>query len=207
MCLVVFGGAGGCAFINGRRQLAKGLGVLALVACLVAVMCFRVPSRRVTLNPEVLLAPADGWVIGVKDYHEDQALKVDVLRISVFVRWVDPFGAHLPAAGAVKERLTLGTTRYPAFQERASDTNRRTVIVVESPGGRHYAVCQISGVLPFLALNDVEPGQNLDAGARIGRLLGGGRVDILAPKAAVRVCVKTGDRVRAGETVIAQWRR
>jgi phosphatidylserine decarboxylase len=53
----------------------------------------------------------------------------------------------------------------------------------------------------------LEPGQVLQKGERIGMMKFGSRLDMYFPREDVEVLVKKGDKVRAGETVVARLRK
>jgi phosphatidylserine decarboxylase len=62
---------------------------------------------------------------------------------------------------------------------------------------------QVVGLLARRVVCRLEPGQVLAPGERIGLMKFGSRMDVFVPVSA-RVCVKAGDKVRAGITVIAE---
>jgi phosphatidylserine decarboxylase len=68
-------------------------------------------------------------------------------------------------------------------------------------------VCrQLVGVLARRIVCRVQPGDRLEAGERIGLMKFGSRMDVFMPRTAT-LRVAHGDRVRGGETPIAELAR
>ena len=63
---------------------------------------------------------------------------------------------------------------------------------------------QIVGLMARRVVTRVKVGQEIAAGERIGLMKFGSRMDIFVPLECV-VLVSKGDRVVAGESVIARW--
>jgi phosphatidylserine decarboxylase len=53
----------------------------------------------------------------------------------------------------------------------------------------------------------VETGEGVAAGQRIGLIHFGSRTDVLLPAGSADPLISTGDRVRAGETPLARYRK
>ena len=70
-------------------------------------------------------------------------------------------------------------------------------------GDRRYLVVQIAGALARRIVCARQPGDRLARGERFGMIMFGSRVDVFLPP-GVEPRVARGDRVRAGQTVIAQ---
>jgi phosphatidylserine decarboxylase len=97
--------------------------------------------------------------------------------------------------------------RFFAFQEKSSELNQHNKILIEGPRTR-CLVTQIVGpvvrrVVYWLSHETPTP---VRAGDRIGMMKFGSRLDIYLPAGDVEIMAKRGDRIRAGETVIARIR-
>jgi len=64
---------------------------------------------------------------------------------------------------------------------------------------------QIAGFLARRIVFHPKPGDRLSAGARVGMIRFGSRVDIHLP-GTVELRIKVGDRVTAGETIIGEFK-
>jgi len=89
-----------------------------------------------------------------------------------------------------------------AFKDEAPVENERTAIVVASKESR-VEFTLIAGLIARRIVCKVTPGQPLEKGQRVGLIRFGSRVDVALPEGA-RAVVRVGDRVRAGESVIAR---
>ena len=63
---------------------------------------------------------------------------------------------------------------------------------------------QIVGPVARRVVYWIQEGQDVEKGESIGMMKFGSRLDMYFPRGDVEVLVKPGDRVRAGETVVAR---
>jgi phosphatidylserine decarboxylase len=81
--------------------------------------------------------------------------------------------------------------------------NERATTVIERPD-LEIAVVQIASRLVRQIAGYVDIGQSVTAGQRIGVIRLGSQVDVVLPaRPDMQVTVKPGQRVRAGETILA----
>ena len=157
----------------------------------VAVLWFhRDPPR----NP-----PADGFVSPADGRVSVLRTEDDRVRVGVFLDVTDVHVCRAPADGVVETVEHRSGAHRPAFS-KDSDRNER----VDVDCGR-YEVSLVAGAFARRIHPYVESGERLRRGERVGHVSFGSRADVLLPPAVDRedVRVRTGDRVRAGETVIA----
>jgi phosphatidylserine decarboxylase len=173
-----------------------------VIACAFFLYFFRDPERQAPADPNALVAGADGLVRAVEIVPENKCLKCDAVRISIFL---NPFDVHVnrsPIGGTVKYLDYTPGKHLLTVSNASSEHNEHSTILVEGEKTR-CMVRQIVGpivrrVVYWLALD-----QRLNKGDRIGMMKFGSRLDMHFPKDDVTVVVKKGDRVRAGETVVA----
>jgi phosphatidylserine decarboxylase len=91
---------------------------------------------------------------------------------------------------------------YPDSMKKASDENERRSTLIETPGGQEFVVYQMTGFLARRIVSYAELGMEFKKGDRYGIIKFGSRVDLYMPEGCV-VEVRAGDKVLAGETVIA----
>jgi phosphatidylserine decarboxylase len=90
----------------------------------------------------------------------------------------------------------------PAYKVEAGQLNEWTEVWFEREG--RTVVCrQIVGILARRIVCRLKPGDRVSRGQRFGVMKFGSRIDLYVPVDA-RIVVKAGDRVVAGETVLAQ---
>lgn len=190
-----------------RRVLAVVL--LALPAAVAAF--FRDPERAVDTGVAVgaddVVAPADGVVKHAGPPLEGTAPPGEWQQISTFLALTDVHINRAPFGGLVTA-VTHRPGRYlAAYRVEAAHQNERSEITVVRPGpdgDRVVVFRQIVGVLARRVVTRVRPGAVVGTGDRIGLMRFGSRMDVFVPP-EVEVLVATGDRIRAGETVIGRW--
>jgi len=163
---------------------------------------FRDPERQPPPDDHLVVSPADGRVLEVREEREEQFLHQPATRISIFMSPLDVHVNRSPVAGTIElVRHTAGRFRA-AFADKASLDNERNAVLLTTPGGR-FLVVQIAGALARRIVCHRQPGDWLARGERFGMIMFGSRVDLFLPPAA-RPVVARGDRVRAGHTVVAE---
>ncbi len=168
---------------------------LVAVACLpllgFVLWFFRDPERSTPREPGLLVSPADGRVI-----------QAGPDSISVFMNVFDVHVCRAPSGGTV-EAVDHRRGRFlAAFKDLASEENERVSIVIAS-GAERLRVTLVAGLIARRIVCKVQPGQPIEGGQRVGLIQFGSRVDVALPGSA-EVAVSLGQRVVAGETVIAR---
>jgi phosphatidylserine decarboxylase len=152
----------------------KNTAYVSLVLTLFVLYFFRDPDRTVPQGAGVVVSPADGRVIVVKDIFEPSYLEV--------VKY-NPGKFHV------------------ASVDKASLDNEQTAMVI-SDGGRKVLVKQIAGLIARRIVCYAKPGDDVRTGERYGLIRFGSRVDIFLPRDA-ELRVKVGDRVTGARDIIA----
>lgn len=175
----------------------------ALVLAIAVALFFRDPSREIPRGKGLILAPADGAVVQVEPYPGDE-LGGAATQLSIFLSVLDVHVNRAPFP-AVVERVDYRAGDFRlAWQSEASASNEQNLIVLKAAEGR-LAVKQIAGFLARRIVCKVAAGQTLEAGERIGMIRFGSRVDLIVPVSA-EICVKPGDRVKGGISVMGKFR-
>ena len=175
----------------------KAAGVLAVPA-LAFLGFFRDPERTPPVLAGVVLAPADGKVMGIDEV--DDAFTGPAVRISIFLSPLDVHVNRAPVAGLVRSVTYASGQFRAAYKPEASDVNERCTVAIESDSGR-VAVRQIAGVLARRIVCRVRAGDKLGAGERYGLIRFGSRTDLFVPRTTT-VRVRVGDRVKGGESIM-----
>lgn len=160
---------------------------LALIGTIFVIFFHRDPDRAP--QGDGMVSPADGRVI-----------KTDPDRIAIFMGAYDVHVNRSPLDGLVKRTQYTKGRHYPAFLNLASK-NQQNKIEIETNEG-NIEVSQITGALARRVVCYVKPGDRVVRGQRIGMIHFGSRVEVTIPR-GYRQFVTIGDRVRAGESVIA----
>lgn len=163
---------------------------------------FRDPARDIPQQPHVVVSPADGKVVTV-DTVRDPYLERDALKISVFMNVFNVHANRSPVDGEVRDAWYHAGAYVNAALPKASTENERQAVWLRTPEGEDITCVQIAGLIARRILCYAKAGERLARGQRYGFIRFGSRVDVYLPPAA-RSRVAIGDKVYAGETVIAE---
>ncbi len=166
-------------------------------------MCFffRDPERKIPGGKGIFVSPADGKVILIKDVYEKDYLNSDTKEISIFMSPLDVHVNRAPCDGKVSVIKYSPGKFLAAYKDDASVKNENIVIVLDGKKDR-VLVRQVAGFVARRAVCRAKVGDVLRRGERYGLIKFSSRLDVYLPKDA-EIMVKLGDRIKAGETVIA----
>ena len=173
--------------------LAPVVAAAAAAAAGAIIWFFRDPPRSPATAG--IVSPADGRVSVIRT--ED-----DRVRVGVFMNVTDVHVNRTPVTGTVADVEHRPGAYRPAFT-KDSDRNERVVLELDGPVSLRLEL--IAGWFARRITPYVAPGDGLDRGDPVGHIAFGSRVDVVFPPRydAADIRVGIGDRVTAGETVIA----
>lgn len=176
---------------------AAGLTVLPIAVALF----FRDPDRVVPPGPALVVAPADGRVMHAGVARPGEAPPGSWRQITVFLSVFDVHINRSPVEGTVTRIRYVPGSFLPAYRHDAH-RNEHSEIWLDRDGVTIVAR-QVVGLLARRVVCRLAEGQHVERGSRIGLMKFGSRMDVFVPMSAA-VAVAAGQRVRAGETVIAR---
>ena len=188
------------AGVVGWKKSAMALSVLA---CLTGWF-FRNPQRTIPYGDNLILASGDGHVIAIQEEFEPRHLKDASLRISIFLNIFNVHINRMPCAGTV-----VGLAYQPGQFINASDPdatvhNEQNALMIETPFKKKVLCVQVAGLIARRIVCWVQPGEPAVPGERFGLIRFGSRMDTFLPVDS-RVRVKLGDRVKGGESILAEF--
>jgi len=163
---------------------------------------FRDPDREVTPGDNLVISPADGNVVQIKDVEEDRYIQGPAKQISIFLSPMDVHVNRVPMTGTVEYLEYEPGIFLVAYDHRASELNERADFGVKHASGTKIFFRQITGFLARRIVYHMDVGDEITAGDRFGMMKFGSRMDILVP-VDVEVNVSEGDKAVAGETILA----
>lgn len=180
-----------------------GWAIAALVVGLLVLLFFRDPARRFGGAAETVIAPADGLVTLVDRVEDPEVGPGAYHRVVTFLSVFDVHTQRTPVSGeVVVSRYTQGR-KVAAFKRDIDRINQRHLTVIRRPNGDLVGVRQIAGLLARRVVCYLKEGERVERGQSMGLIKFGSRVDLLVPE-GYRVLVAKGDRVRNGETAMAE---
>lgn len=191
-------------FIAYFSQFGGWIGMILTVWCF---YFFRNPKRVTPVRDGLLISPADGKVVIVKDIVPPAELDMGtepLKRISIFLNVFDVHINRIPIDGTVKRVIYHAGRFFNAALDKASEYNERNTIVLDTAYG-DIAFVQIAGLIARRIRCDVKEGDSVNVGSQYGLIRFGSRMDIFLPK-GMNPLVCVGQRMIAGETLLADFK-
>ena len=166
---------------------------------------FRDPERYPVNDDSFLVSPADGLITDISEKTGPIELQLENTTYTKASIFMNVFNCHVnrtPLTGTVEEINYKPGKFLNASLDKASEENERNYYKIKcSKSGEEIIVVQIAGLIARRIVCEVEQGQNLKQGDRIGMIRFGSRVDIYFKNK--KVLAKVGQNVVAGESLIA----
>ncbi len=179
------------------------LAVPLWIIFILMVNFFRDPARSSDAGPGAVISPADGKVVVVESASHPDLPGGRAQMVSIFMNIFDVHVNRAPTSGRVM-RVTHHPGGYlPADRPQAATANERVEVLIASQAGPALVVAQVAGLVARRIECWVTGGVAIRRGQRYGMIRFGSRLDLYLPPGA-QVQVALGQRVRAGETVIAE---
>jgi len=166
---------------------------------------FRVPERTAPEGDNLVTSVCDGKVVEIVRDYENEFLKEDCIRISVFMSIYSVHCNFWPVSGRISYYQYHPGKYLVAFHPKSSEKNEHSSSCIRRSDGKQVFFKQIAG---FVARRVVcyagsENAKTAERGKQCGVIKFGSRIDLFLPLGA-DVKVKVGDKVRAVESVIAE---
>ncbi len=184
-------------------------GIVTVILVGYLLVFFRDPVRiPASDDPRDIVAGAEGKVMAVVEVDEPEFLKTKAVRISIFLSLIDVHVNRAPLAGIIEHAQYYPGARFFTFEEKSSELNQHSSIVIRNAGTTCLVKQIVGPVARRVVFWDwVKPGYVVKKGESIGMMKFGSRLDMYFPRDDVDVLVKKGDKVRAGETIVARLKK
>ncbi len=193
----------GLYWITGHFQtIGKILLFISVLFFLLILQFFRNPKRHTLLNPNHIIAPADGKIVVIEEVHEHEYFEDKKIQISIFM---SPLNVHVnryPISGEIKYAKYHPGKFLVAWHPKSSIENEKTTVVVKNNTVGPILFRQIAGAVARRIVMYSKKGQNVTQGTEMGFIKFGSRIDIFLPINA-KIKTKINEKVRGGETIIA----
>jgi len=192
--------------LNQNNSIVKlSLIILSLLLLIFTLNFFRDPERKSPGKDNVVVSPADGTVLLVKEVDDNKYIKAKARQISIFMSPLNVHVNRIPIDGKV-EYLKYYKGKYlAAFDDKASDVNERSEFGINSKFGKVFFT-QVAGFVARRIVYEINEGDSVVQGKRFGMIKFGSRVDVIVPF-SWHEKVKKGDIVTAGETILFEFNR
>jgi phosphatidylserine decarboxylase len=183
---------------------SKFFGFLFILITFWVYYFFRDPERYSVDDDKFLVSPADGLITDISERSGPIELRLEnttYTRVSVFMNVFNCHVNRTPISGKVEEIYYKPGKFLNASLDKASEENERNYIKIKTSNGEEIIIVQIAGLIARRIVCQVEQGQELKQGDRIGMIRFGSRVDIFFKNK--KILAKQGQNVVAGESLIA----
>lgn len=184
--------------------LAAGLSLSSAVFLICIALFFRSPSRRIELQEDCLLSPADGKIVAIEEILEMEYFKDKRIQVSVFMSPLDVHLNRYPVSGKVKYFKHHNGHFHVAWHPKSSSENERTSTVLGRAKGPDILFRQVAGAVARRIVSYARVSDGVVQGTECGFIKFGSRVDVLLP-ADTKLQVEIGDRVKGGISVLARF--
>ena len=198
------------------RGLVTSIAFILFLLVLFLINFYRDPKRTIPKGSNIV-APADGRIISIINTSKNsikikkglfgkvKTLTTDIAEncyvISIFM---SPFDVHInraPIEGIIKSVKYTKGKFFEAYNLEKSLENEKNEIIIENKKLK-VKVIQIAGFLARRIKCYVKKNQKVNKGEKIGMIALSSQTTIIIP-AGVDLKVKVNDKVKAGETIIA----
>ena len=152
-----------------------------------------------------MVSPADGLITDVSEKSGPEELRLEntsFTKVSVFMNVFNCHVNRTPISGKIEEIYYKPGKFLNASLDKASEENERNYYKIKSiKDNEEIIIVQIAGLIARRIVCEVEQGQELKQGDRLGMIRFGSRVDIYFKNK--KILAKIGQNVVAGESLIA----
>ena len=185
---------------------SKFLGVLFILITFWVYYFFRDPERYSINDDKFLTSPADGLITDISERSGPEELRLEnttYTKVSVFMNVFNCHVNRIPTSGKVEEIYYKPGKFLNASLDKASEENERNYYKIKtSKNNEEIIIVQIAGLIARRIVCEVEQGQELKQGDRIGMIRFGSRADVYYEN--YEPLVKIGQTAISGETLLAK---
>lgn len=179
------------------------LALFGLVCTLFICYFFRDPDRVVPTAENLVVSPADGKVIAIKNLAESPFYDGACVKISIFMSIFNVHVNRIPYDGRITRTSYHPGKFFSANLDKASKDNEHNAVWLETENGRQICFVQIAGLVARRIICQVQSGDSVRKGQRFGLICFGSRLDVYLPP-TVRLRVAVGNHIKAGTSALGE---
>ena len=175
--------------------------LLLFIVLIWTLMFFRDPPRKAGADENVLFAPCDGTVTEIVS--DDAETRISMF-LSLFNVHINRAPCSAKVVGVIYKKGQYRDARDPA-SAKLNESNDLAMTRLAIPE-ETIIVRQVSGAVARHIVCKAKSGDTLRQGERFGMIKFGSRTELIVPGAIHReICVKPGDKVKAGVTPLIRY--
>src|SRR5574344_1115055 len=123
-----------------------GFGLLAAYLIFQVLVFFRIPNRKILINDNGVVAPADGKIVMIEEVMVNEFLQEKRLQVSIFMNIFNVHVNWYPCGGDIIYYKYHPGDKMVAWHPKSSDKNEHTTLFLNQ-GKHHIGVRQIAGLI------------------------------------------------------------
>ncbi|NMC60904.1 MAG: phosphatidylserine decarboxylase [Candidatus Methanofastidiosa archaeon] len=201
-----------------KRKYTLFLSLVFIVLIAFSILFYRDPERVPPIEEGIIISPADGKVISIDTLRGNEIpftikngnkiflpeltgiVEGNYTVVSIFMNVFDVHVNRSPVSGQIEEIIYIDGGHSPAFGNVLTE-NERNIVVID--GEKRIVIVQIAGTIARRIDCYVSEDQSVNIGDKIGKIKLGSQVVVMYPSDYLTI-VKIDDKVKAGETIIAE---
>jgi phosphatidylserine decarboxylase len=181
--------------------------VIPAVLLVFVLSFFRDPPRRLPSDPGLLVAPADGKVVELTPLEHEVFVGGPAVRIGIFLTIFNVHINRVPChARVIDLRYQPGKFRNALVAASAAENENMWIgLETTDPPQRRMVLRQIAGAIARRIVCDLQPGDLVDRGHKLGMIKFGSRTELIVPAEGFEPLVRVGQWVHAGSDAIGRF--
>ena len=164
---------------------------------------FRDPNRTPPSKDNVVVSPADGKVLFVKEVIDVRYINGKAKQVSIFMSPLNVHVNRIPIGGKIEYLKYFKGGFIAAFEDKSTEKNERAEFGIKSKYGKVF-FRQVAGFVARRIVYELKEEDEVKVGERFGMIKFGSRVDVVVPF-DWEERVKKDDNVTAGETILFEY--
>lgn len=183
------------------KKVSAGIITVMIVVLLFLSFFHRHPTIKTNMDaidPAAIYSPAYGILKDIRAVD-------DYVHLIIFLSPLDIHRQYYPCDGKLFAREHDNSGKYYlAYELEKSSDNDKVITTLDTAHGR-VIIKQIAGFLARCIVSYDSIGDAVRAGREMGMIEFGSRVDLLLPRAGLRLHVGVGERVNGPDTIIGAY--
>ena len=174
--------------------------IIPIIFLIFSINFFRDPERVTPDKDNIVVSPADGKIIIIKDFEDKKFVNESAKQISIFMSPLNVHVNRIPIDGLITYVKYHQGDYIMAFEDKASERNERAEFGIESKYGKVFFT-QVAGFIARRIVYEIQEGDSVKIGKRFGMIKFGSRVDVIV-SSDWKINVAMNQMVKAGETIL-----
>lgn len=171
---------------------------IGLIIIFILFNFYRIPDIPNTPpNDDIIYSPASGEIIDIRTTNE-------LLTISIYLNIFSPHVQYYPCDSHILKQQHINGRHHYTYNLEKSNHNERIINILSTKHGM-ITITQFAGIITQELISFNKVGMNMKQRDELGFIKLGSRVDITIPNKVMKLLVNIGDKVKGGDTILAEY--